>query len=145
MDCEDYENKKYTPLDYATKTGSLSNIILLKDYGANFNHVSAKGNAEVTMKTPLFQARNPLTTKLFLKYGADPTVRAFTHDKNSELTAVEHLMLKNPDCAKAVMDDCLNIDENDGNLIIGNSILKSINTVLDRSLSPLPLYEAKLP
>ena len=134
MDCEDYENKKYTPLDYATKTGSLSNIILLKDYGANFNHVSAKGNAEVTMKTPLFQARNPLTTKLLLKYGADPTVRAFTHDKNSELTAVEHLMLKNPDCAKAVMDDCLSIDENDGNLIIGNSILKTINTVLDRSL-----------
>ena len=62
MDCEDY--KLRTPLFYATKVGSFSNILLLvKEYGAHVNHSEKSG------KTPLFKARTYETTKLLLKCG----------------------------------------------------------------------------
>ena len=58
----DYKGR--TPLFYATKVGSFSNILLLvKEYGAHVNHTDESG------KTPIFKARSYETTKLLLKYG----------------------------------------------------------------------------
>ena len=58
------DDKGRTPLYFATKVGSLSNIHLLaKEYGAHVNHTDESG------KTPIFKARSYETTKLLLKYG----------------------------------------------------------------------------
>ena len=61
VDCED--NKCRTPLFYATKSGTKSSIVLLKENGAEINHTDMKG------KTPIFKARNYNTTNLLLYYG----------------------------------------------------------------------------
>ena len=58
----DYKGR--TPLFYATKVGSFSNILLLvKEYGAHVNHIEKSG------KSPIYKAKTYDTTKLLLKYG----------------------------------------------------------------------------
>ena len=61
VDCEDYKCR--TPLFYATKSGTKSSMVLLKENGAEINHTDVKG------KTPIFKARTYNTTKLLLNYG----------------------------------------------------------------------------
>ena len=91
---------------YACKDGHLPNVISLIDNGANVNHKAECG------KTPLFRARSVDTILLLLAYGADPNHKMDEKD----LTASEYL-IRYSTYAKAIMDECITLDEND-NLII---------------------------
>ena len=122
VDCTD--EMGYTPLFLAAKVGSLSNIIELIDHGANVNYVSKedKNNKQgmTTKKTPIFRARNFETVMLLLKSGADPTHKAkFLKADNTVkyLTAIQHLLKYNVDCANAILDHALK-KENDDDLIM---------------------------
>ena len=66
MDCVDHKGR--TPLFYATKAGSISDILLLKEYGAQINHTDNSG------KTPMFKARTYEVTKLLLKCGVSSII-----------------------------------------------------------------------
>ena len=94
MDCQDFKGR--TPLFYASKVGSLVDIIELVKYGANVDHVSKKG------KTALFKAKNYDTVKLLLKYGADFTIK----DKEGK-TPIEYLLKYNSKCPRAILDESL--------------------------------------
>ena len=92
MDCQDRMGR--TPLFYASKAGSLVDIIDLIKYGANVNHKSIKD------QTALYKARNYDTVKLLLKYGADCTIR----DIDGK-TAIEKLLKYNSKCPTAILDE----------------------------------------
>ena len=92
MDCQDRMGR--TPLFYASKAGSLVDIIDLIKYGANVNHKSIKD------QTALYKARNYDTVKLLLKYGADCTIR----DIDGK-TAIEKLLKFNSKCPTAILDE----------------------------------------
>ena len=104
---------------WASRIGSLSNIIELIDHGADVNHVAKNDNYDkeghVFHKTPLFRARTYDTVKLLLTIGADPNVTAETrkHGKIYSVTAIEHLMQYDPECTRAILDECLSKKEND--------------------------------
>ena len=121
VDCTD--ERGYTPLFLASKVGSLSNIIELIDHGANVNYVSKEDTNSkqgTTKKTPIFRATNFETVMLLLKSGADPTHKAkFQRSDNTVkyLTAIQHLLKYNVDCANAILDHGLK-KENDDDLIM---------------------------
>ena len=104
---------------WASRIGSLSNIIELIDHGADVNHVAKNDNYDkeghVFHKTPLFRARTYDTVKLLLTIGADPNVTAETrkHGRIYSVTAIEHLMQYDPECTRAILDECLSKKEND--------------------------------
>ena len=122
-------------------------MIELIDHGANVNHVAKNAdnlphpNVEgdlIDEKTPLFKARSYETVKLLLDNGAKPNKLAFIQphiqpfnttftskrpSSNIKISAVEHLMKYNPDCAKAILDSCILMQE-DGDLIIDLSIFQ---------------------
>ena len=70
----------FTPLFWATRSSSMSNIIELVDHGADVNFVATNDNLEldchVFRTTPLFHARTYDTIKLLLSFGADPAHKA---------------------------------------------------------------------
>ena len=118
------DGRGYTPLFYASKAGSLSNIIQLIDYGSDINHESKICNKLhdskvektecVTKKTPLFVARSYDTAKLLLKYGANPSMNAYVHNEKTKLTAIEYHIKFNNDASKAILDHSLNWETNEG-------------------------------
>ena len=68
MDLKD--SKDYTPLFYASSSGSLANLIELLDRGhAHVNHVSSHKNKN----TALSKAYSHEIIRILLNYGADPT------------------------------------------------------------------------
>ena len=100
-------------------------MILLIDHGANVNHVakSLHRNVErewINGKTPLFKGRTYDTVKLLMENDAKPNHR-FLHNKTLEVSAIEHVMKYNTDCAKAILDTCIEMQE-DGDLILDLSI-----------------------
>ena len=125
MDCTD--DRGYTPLFFATKIGSLSNMMELIDHGADVNHETS--NVErpchkitycTIKKTPLFRARNYDSVMLLLKNGADPTATATYYDSNGgshQVTVFQHVIKFNNDCAKAILDNALT-KENENDLIM---------------------------
>ena len=133
--------RKYTPLFGAVKTGSLPNMILLMEHGADVNHIGLlctkihsrnSSNKCISSETPLFQAKTYETVKLLLKHGADPNKKAFLHSENSTsipMTAIEYIMkFKSHDAAKAILDECLIMEMDD--LIIDFSVFEKglVNT-----------------
>ena len=107
-------------------------MIELIDHGAKINHdaMIRHQNADgdyVSRKTPLFKARTYDTVKLLMENGAKPNHRFWQGEENSqelsEITAIEHVMKYNADCAKAILDTCIEMQE-DGDLIIDLSIFK---------------------
>ena len=117
VDCIDVRG--YTPMFWASRIGSLSNIIELIDHGADVNHVAKNDSynkeGHVFHKTPLFRARTYDTVKLLLTIGADPNMPAETrkHGRLYPVTAIEHLMQYDPECTRAILDECLSKKEND--------------------------------
>ena len=117
VDCIDVRG--YTPMFWASRIGSLSNIIELTDHGADVNHVAKNASYDkeghVFHKTPLFRARTYDTVKLLLTIGADPNMTAETrkHGRLFPVTAIEHLMQYDPECTRAILDECLSRKEND--------------------------------
>ena len=135
--------KDYTPLFYASKAGSLKSMIELLENGASVHHESS-----INHKTALFKARCPETVVLLLRYGANPNHHIpkktqsssqhlgspappittnigeqLTHyEKKDHIFAVEHLMTVNPKCAKAILDDCLSVTD-DNTLVMDFQIL----------------------
>ena len=63
------DNKNYTPLFYASSSGSLANLLELLDRGhADVNHVSIQNNT-----TALIKAYSHEVIRVLLKYGAEAT------------------------------------------------------------------------
>ena len=96
--------KTHTPIFNAAKSGSICIIKKLVLQGADVNKKCTWG------KTPLFHAKDYKTAMLLLNCGADPhKTIPFTNKKGrlEKRTAIEHLMEKNPDAAKAIFDRCL--------------------------------------
>ena len=116
-------------------------MILLIDHGANVNHVAKSHHLNVEgewidghpnvegdlidEKTPIFKGRTYDTVKLLMENEAKPNHR-FLHKeeishKTLEVSAIEHVMKYNPDSAKAILDTCIEMQE-DGDLILDLSI-----------------------
>ena len=109
-------------------------MILLIDHGANVNHVAKNADNKphpnfegdlIDEKTPIFKGRTYDTVKLLMENEAKPNHR-FLHKeeishKTLEVSAIEHVMKYNPDCAKAILDTCIEMQE-DGDLILDLSI-----------------------
>ena len=117
----------------ASKVGSLSNIIELVDHGANVNYVSKEDQNSkqgLTKKTPIFRARNFETVMLLLKFGADPTHKAKFQmcDSTVKLTAIQHLLKYNLDCANVILDHGLK-KENDDDLIMDFKVFSNYEKV----------------
>ena len=119
------DSKEFTPIFYASKVGSIANIMELKKHGANVNAIGYKCEEEkcnkpkgshpqippcVTGKNPLMEARTYEAANLLLKYGANPTVEAKVHDEKTVITAIEYLMVINPEAAEAILDQTLKYD-----------------------------------
>ena len=117
VDCIDH--KGFTPLHYAVKSGSLQVIIELIEKGADVNH-RAKWKLEdgcVVDKTPLFRARSYEIVKFLMQKGAKPNMKATVVAKQPKTRAIDYLLEYNPDAAKAIFDEGLEIDK-EGNLIM---------------------------
>ena len=117
VDCIDH--KGFTPLHYAVKSGSLQVIIELIEKGADVNH-RAKWKLEegcVVDKTPLFRARSYEIVKFLMQKGAKPNMKATIIAKQPKARAIDYLLEYNPDAAKAIFDEGLEIDK-EGNLIM---------------------------
>ena len=102
----------HTPLFFAPKVGALSNIIELVDHGAKVNHISTDNRSQTKLKgkTPIFRARNFDTVRLLLEFGADPNIIATKITDVGEklkVTAIQHLLKYNVDCANAILDHAL--------------------------------------
>ena len=136
--------KGYTPLFEAVKFGSLSVVIELIENGAHVNFISHNEKSissthssplitstpetpqkkAVSEKTPMFRARTYDIVKYLIQKGAKPIVYSTKTDE--KINAIEHLMKHNPEAARAVFDDCLDIDK-DSNLIMDFKIFTSNN------------------
>ena len=139
----------YTPLFFAPKVGALSNIIELVDHGAKVNHISTEiwsSQTKLKGKTPIFRARNFDTVRLLLEFGADPNIIATKiTDVGEELkvTAIQHLLKYDVDCANAILDDSLAIEEDD--LIFNFEVFKTRQEDKDSDLVILEKVEEHAP
>ena len=138
----------YTPLFFAPKVGALSNIIELVDQGAKVNHISTDNRSQTKLKgkTPIFRARNFDTVRLLLKFGADPNITAtkiMAEREELKVTAIQHLLKYNVDCANAILDDSLAIEEDD--LIFNFEVFKTRHEDKDSDLVILEKVEEHAP
>ena len=77
----------FTPLFWASRSSSMSNIIELFNHGADINYIANNDDigigGHVFQKTPLFRAKTYETIKLLLSYGADPAHKALLELSNN--------------------------------------------------------------
>ena len=119
----------------AVKSGSLANVIELIENGAKVNFISEK-----TKKTPLFRARSYEIVKYLIQKGAKAIV--IDEKTNEKINAIEHLMEYNPEAARAIFDDCLDIDKEE-NLIMDFKLFDGLggNDGIDESEEEMILLE----
>ena len=107
------------------------------------NHISKDDTSKTRLKgkTPIFRARTFETVRLLLKFGADPTITA--EGDESIVTAIQHLLKYNVDCANAILDDSLAIEEDD--LIFNFEFFKTRHEDKDSDLVILEKVEEHAP
>ena len=114
------KEKGYTPLFEAVKFGSLAVVIELIENGAHVNFINSSENSR-PKKIPMCRARTYDIVKYLIQKGANPILKS---ENGEKINAIEHLMKHNPDAARAVFDDCLDIDK-ESNLIMDFKLFTS--------------------
>ena len=140
VDCQDKKN--YTPLFFASKAGSLTDIIRLIKHGANVNHIAKNG------KTPLFRATSYETAMLLLNHGANPYQTIEVKDKNgnpfpAKQTVIEHLLKFGSECPKAILDASMQKLPDD-TLIMDFEVFKGKKNLKEKNNLQLKDYEISL-
>ena len=127
---------------FASKAGSLTDMISLIKQGANVNHVAKNG------KTPLFRATSYETAMLLLNHGANPYKTIEVKDKNgnpfpTKQTVIEHLLKFGSECPKAILDASMQKLPDD-TLIMDFEVFKGKKNLKEKNNLQLKDYEISL-